>query len=268
MKRIFSKIYRFFKNKIKRYFVITKKIENKSNIPLIKVFLNSLNPIKTEYELIRVGGINDGGYLLPNDLYGLGGLISPGVGGSSSFELFFAELMPCYLIDPTIDKLPTQHKNFEFIKKFLGVSNDETTVSLDKLINEISPKRDIDLILQMDIEGFEWDVLKNINKNSLNNFRIMVIEFHGFHKIFNDTKTLSDVIKLFNEILDEFSVVHIHNNNCCNRIKIDNLYFSDLVEITFLRNDRIIQKFGHSEIPNKLDEKNVKRNKDFKLKLK
>ena len=34
----------------------------------IKDFAKTLWPVKTEHELIRIGGSKDGGYLVPNDL--------------------------------------------------------------------------------------------------------------------------------------------------------------------------------------------------------
>ena len=48
--------------------------------------LQTLYPVKTKYELIRVGGNNDGGYLIPNDLHSIATCFSPGVDVTANFE--------------------------------------------------------------------------------------------------------------------------------------------------------------------------------------
>ena len=45
-----------------------------------------------------------------------------------------------------------------FTKKFLGVTNNDLTITLDDWVDGNSPG-DGDLILQMDVEGAEWPVL-------------------------------------------------------------------------------------------------------------
>jgi hypothetical protein len=42
-------------------------------------FLRSVHPILTPYALIKLGGMYDGGYLLPDDLAGVEACFSPGV---------------------------------------------------------------------------------------------------------------------------------------------------------------------------------------------
>ena len=37
-------------------------------IDQIKELIKALRPVKTKFDLIRIGGNNDGGYLIPNDL--------------------------------------------------------------------------------------------------------------------------------------------------------------------------------------------------------
>lgn len=42
-----------------------------------------------------------------------------------------------------------------------------------------------DLMLQMDIEGSEYEVLLDLDDDLLRRFRIMVIEFHDLDELFN-----------------------------------------------------------------------------------
>ena len=82
-------------------------------------FFNKLSPQYTGHELIRVGGENDGGYLIPNDLEGINSIFSPGVGNTAEFELHFASKgLMVYMADYSINCPPIVHPNFIFEKCF------------------------------------------------------------------------------------------------------------------------------------------------------
>ena len=66
----------------KKKLFATKKTKVKDIRPLI----SKLYPVRSNKELVRLGESGDGGYLLPNDFYGIEACFSPGVGSLSSFE--------------------------------------------------------------------------------------------------------------------------------------------------------------------------------------
>jgi len=49
-------------------------------------FVENLRPVDSGHGLVRLGGANDGGYLIPNDLQGITACFSPGVSETSAFE--------------------------------------------------------------------------------------------------------------------------------------------------------------------------------------
>ena len=75
------------KKKISEYLfkngVFTSK---KTDINKITSFLNMVHPKSLDIENIRIGGENDGGYIIPNDLKDVKYCFSPGVGSISKFE--------------------------------------------------------------------------------------------------------------------------------------------------------------------------------------
>ena len=75
------------KKKINEYLfkngVFTSK---KTDINKITSFLNMVHPKFLDIENIRIGGENDGGYIVPNDLKDVKYCFSPGVGSISKFE--------------------------------------------------------------------------------------------------------------------------------------------------------------------------------------
>lgn len=72
---------------IKEYLLKNDVYVGKSTpYPSVVSLLESLKPIQTNHELIRVGGDGDGGHLIPNDLMGIDACFSPGVATTSDFE--------------------------------------------------------------------------------------------------------------------------------------------------------------------------------------
>jgi hypothetical protein len=115
-----------------------------------------------------------------------------------------------------------------------------------------------DLLLQMDIEGGEYDTLMNAPTSLLAQFRIMVVEFHYLHELFNQ-RHFDFASRLFRKISQTHSVVHIHPNNCCGSVRADGLEIPRIAEFTFHRNDRIKEKAYRRTFPHPLDRNNTRK---------
>jgi len=87
----------------------------------LEKLLNLIKPMDSQYQLVRVGGPGDGGYLIPDDLGGVSHLFSPGVGNSIDFEkdLFLRYGIKSHLIDASVS--PIVDESVEtFDQLFLG----------------------------------------------------------------------------------------------------------------------------------------------------
>jgi hypothetical protein len=227
-------------------------------------FLTSLKPIKTNHELIRIGGDGDGGYLVPNDFEGIDTCFSPGVSTNSNFENDLTKKeIQCFLADFSVDAPPIENVLFDFEKKYLGIDNNEIYITLENWINLKAPNKK-ELILQMDIEGAEYSVIFHTSEDTFSKFRILVIEFHSFDSIL--TKEGYELMRLtFSKLLKIFDIVHIHPNNCCGTAKYKNLVIPRVMEFTFLRKDRITNREPAKIFPHSLDIKNVAEKADIHL---
>lgn len=227
-------------------------------------FLTLLKPMETNYELIRIGGDTDGGYLIPNDLKGIDTCFSPGVSTTSDFENDLTKKgIKCFLADYSVDAPPIDNPLFDFEKKYLGIDNDDTFITLESWVNQKAPKKD-EFLLQMDIEGSEYPVIFHTSEDTFSKFRILVIEFHGLDTIL--TKEGYELMRLtFSKLLKNFEVVHIHPNNCCGSAYYKDLVIPRVMEFTFLRKDRITHKAPAKNFPNQLDRKNVAAHQDIHL---
>lgn len=231
--------------------------EKTSRSKILGLF-SSLRPIKTEINLIRIGDSNDGGYLVPDDLTGIQGLVSPGVGNTIRFDLEIAKDMPALLIDGTVSKPVNLPHNIDFLPLMLG-----SEVSLESLLDSFFPSAR-ELILSMDIEGAEWQVLKNTNRLCLDSFRIIVIELHNLHTLLN-FKDYTSKKEIIDKILANFSVLHLHCNNGGGHFYFQGTKLPRVIELTLLRNDRFTKNYGFAKIPNRLDSKNLPDKPEIKL---
>lgn len=250
-----------FKDALARYGLKRQKMtKSQSVVDLIK----SLRPQSDQRSMVRVGSGGDGAYLVPDDFDGLLGCYSPGVANSSSFERFFADRgVNCYLADYSVNGPAEENNRFFFEKKFLGSTSTHPFIRLHDWVVRSTPEHG-DLILQMDIEGAEYEVILDTDRETLSRFRIMTIEFHGLDAIFSRS-TFPYIKQVFSKILENFVVVHIHPNNCARSVFYKNIEVPPVLEITFYRKDRFKASNKILTFPHELDEINVPGSPDVVL---
>ena len=220
-------------------------------------FISSIHPMQTNFKLIRVGGRGDGGYLVPDDLGGVNYLFSPGVSTKIAFESELADQgIKCFLADYSVSLSPLIRSNVNFMQKFIGILDSETDISIKTWMNQCIGSDESDCILQMDIEGAEYENLLTIPDEVLSRFRILVIEFH-FLELLGSYFGHKVITSVFRRLTDKYHVVHIHPNNCSEVVKISGVLIHPVIEVTFLRKDRVAH-FSPSKSPRHLlDEDNT-----------
>jgi hypothetical protein len=230
----------------------------------VRALIARLCPLATDYPLVRLGCDGDGGYLVPDDLDGIAACFSPGVDNRATFETSLIDRgIPCYLTDASVNGAPIKGHMVHFSKKFLGVTNDDMTITLDDWVNANSPG-DKDLIMQMDIEGAEWPVLLNVSRAILRRFRIIVIELHDLERLMDKHGFL--VIKAtFERLLQDFYIVHNHPNNYGGTVRCGTLAIPRVLEMTLIRKDRVRTTEFACVFPHPLDAKNNANQPDVPL---
>jgi hypothetical protein len=231
---------------------IATKIRNRISFALLKPILFRMYPVATDKKLIRFGPEGDGGYLIPDDLDGIKACFSPGVSSISGFELECAELgIDVYLADASVESPADEHPRFHFRKAFIGHQTKGDFITMDDWMRDAIGDQSGDMILQMDIEGWEYKALNAISEENLNRFRIIILEFHGLDYLLNYK------IRAFRKLLKNHSCVHIHPNNCCAPTPIGSISMPRMMEFTFLRNDRIKSRQFQCTFPHPLDGDNT-----------
>lgn len=234
---------------------------NKKKVPTKRMILRlirSLHPKITKNGLIRLGGDGDGGYLVPNDLNNIEACFSPGVGQISKFELECAQMgMKVFMADGSVNQPPLENEGMNFIKKFIGNKNDDNFITLENWIKSTKVNLESDLILQMDIEGHEFDVINSTSTELLKKFRIIIIEFHVLQSVWNKSYFYK-AESTFQKLLKTHECVHIHPNNCCGIETIEGVDIPVVAEFTFYRKDKIKSRKKVKVFPHILDQDNTK----------
>jgi hypothetical protein len=233
-------------------------------IEQVKELIKALRPVKTKFELIRVGGANDGGYLIPNDLEGITACFSPGVADTASFEIDLCKRgIGSHLADGSVDGAPKGFTPLSFTKKYLDGYDDENNMTLTAWMNKQLAIMG-DYILQMDIEGGEYTTIVSTPVEILRRFRIICIEIHDIEVWFSPI-AWNTVSTFFAKLTQEFYVVHNHPNNNCGNVTVDGVLLPQVFELTLLRKDRSEALGFVEDLPHPLDAPNVTDKPELKL---
>lgn len=211
-----------------------------------------LKPYKTIHPLIRIGDDRDGGYLVPDDLSGIVACLSPGVSDRTNFERDLLNYgIPSHLADASVEAPTDLPRTCSFTKRHVGCINDSRTMVVQSWIDELKLEQG-DLMLQMDIEGAEYATLLNVPDSVLDRFRIIVVELHFVDRFF-DPYFRSVVFPCLKRLHARYAVVHIHPNNGCGVVHFRGLDVPRMLEITYLKRDRVITSVPATEFPHRLD---------------
>jgi len=233
--------------------------------PRVRELIEALRPVMTQAPLVRIGPEGDGGYLVPDSLSGIRACFSPGVSTEAGFELQCAERgMDVFLADGSVNAPPVNHHRFQFAQKHIGLVDDHCTITLDSWISEAGIDEDDDLLLQMDIEGFEYPALASLSAHRLRQFRFIIVEFHRLYLLWSKPSfELMDGV--FRKLLQTHACVHIHPNNVAASVSHDGMTIPTVMEFTFARRADIPLAPFAGVYPHPLDRRNNSVNSEMVL---
>lgn len=227
--------------------------------------MHFLRPVPCPYPLVRIGGSSDGAYLVPDDLSDIAACFSPGVANRKDFEddLLARYGIPSYMCDFSSegDKFATPlDPNMQFFTKlWLDVDGTANSITLDEWVAQSVEDTRSDLLLQMDIEGAEYRNLSAVSTETLQRFRVIVLELHGLTGLLNEATLESKFLPLLRRLDENHVVVHAHPNNCCGEFILPSFPANVpvVVELTLLRRDRVDiaqdRRLASPSLPHPLD---------------
>lgn len=220
--------------------------------------LYKLRPRRFSSELIRIGSSGDGGYLLPTEVSEVEFVISPGVGNSVEFELDMLKRFgtSSILIDKSVNKNPDWPPEFTFESRYLGARNQQEFLDLGGIIDKYTLSRK-KILLQMDIEGFEYEVLMRSSKETLNSFDYIVLELHDLNFWIRSELFNRFFLPAIENLFQDFTPIHFHANSAGGTTRIYGVTFPNTVELTLVSQTHAGIQDGYALLPHTLDKKNT-----------
>jgi hypothetical protein len=221
--------------------------------------MDSLIIYKNEFNKIRLGSNNDGGYVISDLPNGYDYFISCGISDNVDFEVDFINKynIHCQAFDGTINDLPRKSKNIFFHKKNIGVDDNNNTTNLKSIIENYK-----DIMLKMDIETFEFRWFDILSNEELNKFKQIVVEFHfpfSDYSLPNLDKPTSCNFKMniLKKLSESHYLIHLHPNTACGTTNYKGITVPNVFECTYVRKN-CQQNIGYNNvvIPHPLDMKN------------
>jgi len=183
-------------------------------------------------QLIRIGKLSDGGYVMIDDFISKRVAYSFGICDDVSWDKDIASRgYDVFMYDHTISDIPEENANFHWEK--LGIAqfdNADNCKSLKFYVNKNEHVNQEKMILKMDVEGAEWESLSTVPVNIMEKFSQIVLELH-----FGDSwiDLYYHIIKMLKNINKTHQLIHVHGNNYGHVMKSGGLELPVALEVLY-----------------------------------
>jgi hypothetical protein len=186
-----------------------------NNISAIQMMHKVLTPNKCTGTKRRIGAGNDGGYVIINEvLANTKFCLCFGAGGNIDVEKHLASIgkkTECFDAEPDFNHLPELKDIPIGGSKNLSLNLNYHRTNVDgNNIDSIIPTESY--FLKMDIEGGEWEVLRNMSDSHKSKMNMLVVEYHLNNEYYRSRNLLS-IYDVLVSIKNTHHLVHIHGNN-------------------------------------------------------
>ncbi|MDR2528929.1 MAG: FkbM family methyltransferase [Synergistaceae bacterium] len=206
------------------------------------------------HKKIRLGAKNDGGYIFLDAFSEEGIAYSFGIASYDPFSLDMLERgYDVWQYDGTIDISPYNHPRVHFNR--FNISGDENPQQnerdLRQIIKENGHQGATKIILQCDIEGYEWSMLETAQTEDIKKFAQISLEIHCLRATGGEWQRQARILRKLNET---HQLIHIHANNYGGGTVLKNFrYLPDTFEVSYARKDFCQFVECEEEFPTTLD---------------
>ncbi len=208
------------------------------------------------YRLKRIGGNNDGAYIMIDDFEHSKVAYSFGIADNVQWDECIADKeIDVYCYDHTIEGLPKENARLHFNK--IGIAGtdreEESLLSLESIMRKNHHEGIKNAILKMDVEGAEWEFLESVPLDLLGRFSQITLELHDLYGYGRHHK---QVIKALKRLSKTHQAVWIHGNNASPVACIKGIEIPYLLEITWANKKKYSFKETVYNCPTDIDEPN------------
>ena len=184
----------------------------------------------------RFGADRDGGYIMLDDFGEARTALSLGIGLDVSWDANMATRgLHVHQFDHTVDRAPQDNPSFVFHRaRIVGRREAPGDLTLAEILARPELAAENDLIVKIDIEGFEWEVLARIEKAALARIRQLAIEFHDVRE-FVEPSWRATALAALENLTAVHACIHVHGNNWGPFVVIGGIPFPGGFEASFAR---------------------------------
>jgi hypothetical protein len=229
--------------------------------------LRRLNPHDLlDYNKVRLGRADDGGYVCIDDFAGIDTAFSFGINDEISWDRDAADRgLTIYQFDHTVgDPAPDDARMRFEAKKIDRVSGADSAALIDLIQTHDKGRTRPNIVLKMDIEGSEWTVLEATPPEYLSRIAWIACELHYFQGLVEPVmrKRIDDGLAA---IAESFAAVHVHSNVWGGYSNIANVVVPNVLEVTFANRALYRMRPSSASFPTKLDQSCDLHQPDFYL---
>ena len=184
---------------------------------------------KHPFNLVRIGRMCDGGYIVPAELIN-NNLLTCGISNEISFEEHYLNLIVnpnIHCFDGTIDYFPSNNPAFIWHKMNIDSVDTDTTFCLNTIFDSFFAYQD-HVLVKMDIEGGEYPGFETISEENLNKIDCLVVEVHDIEQRYDDFSAL------MNKLMGSLVLIHKHDNWGGGYFEAEDECFARVYELTFV----------------------------------
>jgi hypothetical protein len=229
------------------YYVISSKFPGASQTQYIDL-LNRFRPTNLHLPLRRFGRKSDGGYVLLDAISPNSVCVSLGIADEMSFDEDLSPLVRhIYMFDYSITAPPVRLENGTFhpLRVVPSIANDKLEIDIKSIFEKFNSKHPV--ILKVDIEGSEWESMKDVSREILLRCEQIVFEFHDIQKLF-ESLNYEFYLKFLDTLTHSHTVINTHINNWDSFEIIQGVPVPNVLEVTYVRNDLVEKHSGSSHL--------------------
>jgi hypothetical protein len=182
---------------------------------------------------LRLGALNDCGYVCLDDFAGLEAALSLGIAAEVSWDAEMADRgLVVYQYDHTVEGPPYPHANFRFHRRKIGARAGHDSESIESALARAHLTQRHSAILKIDIDDDEWPAFAATSAATLDVFTQVLAELHGFNNVLDDD-WFEQALAVLAKLNEKFAVVHVHANNYRPLLAIGNVLFPEVLEVTY-----------------------------------
>ena len=135
------------------------------------------------------------------------------------------------------------------------LNKEEGLETLSNLILRNGHEKSENLILKMDIEGYEWGVFEETSSDVIGQFSQIVIELHGLNPKKSNNE-LSKILSSLSKINKTHQSIHVHANGHCAVSWLGKTALPSVLEVTYVRRSDYVDRLVKNTrmFPTKIDQ--------------